>query len=262
MFHQFGRSRQTSRAYAWALRGALTLGVSGCSSDDEWPIEGAPRNTAHVNVVYDPSVDFSRYRSFAFESDEDPDAQRLEGLGPRARRDLQLVNERIALELADLGLVEVSAEEADLIAFSLGRTRSGASVTWSCVGAMWGGYWYWDYYYDPCAWLEPSYAGIDRTTLMVGLLAAASSEVTFAGFIRGIEDAPGGRSRQLVRAVERVFAQYPARPAPAADGSASGGAGTRDAGAGAAEGYGQAGDAGAYDAGLFDAAVVDASVAP
>lgn len=202
---------------------ALALGALGCSFDDHWRFDEPARSNARdVNVVYDPDVDFSQYQTFAFRDDADTDM--MGDLAPAARRDLALVDERIAVELSDLGLTEVAADEADLLAFSLGRVRSGTGVRWSCVGGVWGGYWAWDYYYyDPCAWLEPVYFEVQQTTLMVGLLDPDSSEVAFAGFIRGLGAGPGSRSRQIAAAVDRVFDQYPARPsAPAADGGAPG----------------------------------------
>jgi hypothetical protein len=227
---------------------ALLLGALGCSSDGDWRFgEGSRSRADNVNVVYDPDVDFSQYQTFAFRDDAEAEADRMGDLEPAARRELAFVNERIAIELSELGLTEVASEEADLLAFSLGRVRSGTGVSWSCVGGVWGGYWVWDYYYyDPCAWLEPVYFEVDRTTLMVGLLDPDLTEVAFAGFIRGLGATPRDRSRRIAAAVDRIFARYPARPAaPTADSGAPG----ADAGAPAIE------DAGAppTDAGESDA---------
>jgi hypothetical protein len=189
---------------------AVLLGALGCSSDDDWRFGGRGRSSPdNVNVVYDPDIDFSNYHTFAFRDDADV----VGDLDPAARRDLARVDERIAIELSDLGLIEVAADEADLLAFSLGRIRSGTGVSWSCVGGVWGGYWVWDYYYDPCVWLEPTYFELDQTSLMVGLLDPNLSEVTFAGFIRGLGAASGNRARRIAAAVDRIFARYPARPA-------------------------------------------------
>jgi hypothetical protein len=189
------------------------MGALGCSSDGDWPLGDGPRpNADNVNVVYDPDVDFSQYQTFAFRDDGEADV--MGDLEPAARRELAFVNERIAIELRDLGLTEVAADEADLLAFSLGRVRSGTGVSWSCVGGVWGGYWVWDfYYYDPCVWLEPVYFEVERTTLMVGLLDPDLPEVAFAGFIRGLGAAPRDRSRRIAAAVDDIFARYPARPA-------------------------------------------------
>jgi hypothetical protein len=203
---------------------AIVLGTLGCSRDDDWRFGGDFRSDAdNVNVVYDPDIDFSQYQTFAFRDEADPDA--MEDLEPAARRDLGFVNDRIAIELSDLGLTEVAPDEADLLAFSLGRIRSGTGVSWSCIGGVWGGYWVWDfYYYDPCAWLEPVYFEVDQTSLIVGLFDRDRSEVAFAGFIRGLGAAPGNQSRRIAAAVDRVFARYPARPAAStADGGAPGG---------------------------------------
>jgi hypothetical protein len=204
------------------LTTAVVLGGLGCSRDDDWRFEGDSRpDAANVNVAYDPDTDFSQYQTFAFRDDADADT--MADLEPAARRDLAFVNERIAIELSELGLIEVAADEADLLAFSLGRIRSGTGVSWSCVGGLWGGYWAWDYYYDPCLWLEPVYFDVEQTSLIVGLLDRDSSEVAFAGFIRGLGAAPGNRSRRIAAAVERIFARYPARPAAStADGGAPG----------------------------------------
>lgn len=241
-------SADESCCIAGGLLTALLLGLLGCSSDGDWPLGDRPRSIAdNVNVVYDPDVDFSQYQTFAFRDDADTEAEMMGDLEPAARRELAFVNERIAIELRDLGLIEVAADEADLLAFSLGRVRSGTGVSWSCVGGVWGGYWVWDYYYyDPCAWLEPVYFEVDQTTLMVGLLDPDSEEVAFAGFIRGLGAAPRDRSRRIAAAVDDIFARYPARPAaPTADGGALG----ADAGAPTTD------DAGAppFDAGASDA---------
>jgi X-X-X-Leu-X-X-Gly heptad repeat protein len=255
-------SRQTSISISVVL-GALSLGALGCS-DDDWRHGHGPRsngrNASDVNVVYDRDIDFSQYRTFAIRDDDEADAAMLQGLDPWTRRGLDLVNQRIAVELRELGLSEVPADEADLIGFSLGRTRSGVGVIWSCVGGVWGGYWTGSYY-DPCAWLEPVYVDVDRTTLMVGLLDAQLSEVTFAGFVRNVGRGPGSRSRQLIRAVDRIFDRYPGRP-PALEPDA--GASELDAGAAELDAGATELDAGLaeLDAGADPAELDAASPAP
>jgi hypothetical protein len=227
---------------------ALLLSTLACSSDGDWRFGDRPRSNANnVNVVYDPDVDFSQYQTFAFRDDADTEADVMGDLEPAARRELAFVNERIAIELRELGLTEVAADEADLLAFSLGRVRSGTGVSWSCVGGVWGGYWVWDYYYyDPCAWLEPVYFEVDQTTLMVGLLDPDLSEVAFAGFIRGLGAAPRYRSRRIAAAVDDIFARYPARPAAS---PADSGVPSADAGAPDEQTEPSAIDAGGSDAG-------------
>jgi hypothetical protein len=176
-------------------------------------------------------------------------------LEPAARRDLALVNRRVAIELSALGLIQVSPDEADLLAFSLARTRSGTGIIWSCVGGAWGGYWVWDYayHYDPCIWLEPVYVEVERTGVIVGLFDPLLSEVTFAGIIRGLGD--GSRSRQIARAVDRIFTQYPARPT-APDGASAGtdgGSPDLDGGVLESDAAPLPIDAGPLDAGALDA---------
>ena len=262
MSYPFERSRQTC---LWLLGGALALATSGCSDDDDWRYGHRPRpRGGNVNVVFDRDIDFSRYRTFAFRSDEEASAEELdEGLEPARRRDLELVDQRTAIELRDLGLTQVAPEEADLLAFSLGRTRSETGVTWSCVGGVWGGY-FWDYYYDPCAWLEPVYFDVERTTLMVALTDPELSEVIFAGFIRTVDGGRRSRARQIVAAVDRIFARYPARPdASLPDGGApelDAGAPELDAGAPTLDAGSPTVDGGATDGGVAEGDATDAGV--
>jgi hypothetical protein len=231
LLHGIETSRLTTASIFAALFGVA--GLLGCSSDGDSFYGRRP--AANVNVVYDPSIDFSQYQTFAFRDDADADPDVLAALDPPSRRDLALVNRRVALELSDIGLTQVAADDADVLAFSLGRTSRATGVSWSCVGGVWGGYWYWGYY-DPCAWLEPVYFPLDHTTVVVGLLDAELAEVTFTGFARGIGSLPGSRSRQIASAVNRIFDSYPARPGAAGDA----GAPVLDAGAPALD----AGDAG------------------
>jgi hypothetical protein len=267
--YTFKRSRQNSQWLFGGVLAATVLATSGCSDDEDWRFGHPPRpRGGDVNVVYDRDIDFSGYRTFAFQSDEDASAERLDGLDPAVRRALQIIDERTAIELRELGLTEVAPEEADVLAFSLGRTRSETGVTWSCVGGVWGGY-FGAYYYDPCAWLEPVYVDVDRTTLMVGLTDRQLSEVVFAGFIRNVGTGRRSRARQIAAAVDRIFARYPARPStslpdgglPDVDAGVPGpdaGSPTSDAGPPDIDGGLPAADAGAADAGAVDAGAVDA----
>lgn len=250
--------------FTWVVGGlALTVAGLGCTDDGDWRFGHRPRARGdNVKVVYDRDIDFSRYRTFAFRSADESSEGELDELEPARRRDLELVDERTAIELRELGLTQVAPEDADLLAFSLGRTRSATGVTWSCVGGVWGGY-FWDYYYDPCAWLEPVYIDVDRTTLMLGLTDPELSEVIFTGFIRNVGAGRRSRARQIAAAVDRIFARYPARPGTSPDAGVPGvdaGVPELDAGppsldAGTPRLDGGASDAGAVsvDAGAGDA---------
>ena len=191
---------------------ALACCPSGCSD------ERADPGRVDVNVVYDTRIDFSSYRSFALRSDAD--RALLSELHPRLQRDLAQVNALVEAELRDIGLENVAGDDAELLAFSLARTSGTQQLTWSCVAGAWGGYWYWDYYYDPCAWLEPIYVDVDSATLMIGLLDPEREQVVFAGFMRGVDrgTGPDSRDRDIASGVARVFARYPGRPAPPRDG--------------------------------------------
>jgi hypothetical protein len=230
--------------------------AAACSNDD-WPrFADDSRLQTNVNVVFDPDVDFSQYETFAFRDDTEDGGAELAQLDPVTRRNVELANALAARELSDIGLIEVSDAEADLLAFSVGRTSSASGVRWSCVGGVWGGYWYWDFvYYDPCAWVEADYVELESTTLVVGLLDPERSEVVFAGFARGIGDGPGNPRREILAAIASIFDRYPARPIPSdrADAAAPGAdAETPAVDAGAL-------DVGARDAGLGDAGASDAA---
>lgn len=239
MLRKIAKTPQTSRWISGSILIAIGALAPACSSDP-WAFDGEAPAPANINVVYDPGVDFSQYDTFALRDDADESADPLGGLDPVTRRDVELVGALVASELRDIGLIEVSAAEADVLAFSVARTSSAAGVRWSCVGGAWGGYWSWDYYYDPCAWLDAESFVVDRTTWVVGLLDPERSEVAFAGFARGVGDRPGSRWREISGAISRIFDRYPARPAPR-DGSD---AGALDADAGAARANGGAADAG------------------
>jgi hypothetical protein len=253
------RTAQTSRWISGSWLGALVAITAACSNDDGLPFDADRRPQANVNVVFDPDVDFSQYRTFAFRDDTEGGGDALAELDPATRGDVELANALVARELRDIGLIDVSDAEADVLAFSVGRTRSATGVQWSCVGGLWGGYWYWDFvYYDPCAWVEADYVELESTTLVVGLLDPELSEVTFAGFARDIGGGPGSRRREILTAVASIFDQYPARPLPSESpdaGAPEVDAGTPDAGASSPD-SGLSGDAGAGDAGA------DASPSP
>jgi hypothetical protein len=246
-----------------ALESALIvslLSALGCSEDeDHWRFGYRPRwwGGAGVTVVYDRDIDFSQYRTFTLQRGSEADAGALAGVEPGRRRDLELLDARTVVELRELGLSEVAAEEADLVAFGLRRTRSSTGVSWSCVDGTWTGY-YQESPGDPCAWLDPANVDVERARLMVGLQDPERSEVVFAGFIRDVSDSRRRRSRQIVAAVDRIFDRYPARPGTSApDG------GLLDAGAGAPDldaGSPQA-DAGlsTVDDGVPDASIGDAA---
>jgi hypothetical protein len=214
MQHREATIAISRRAGICGVLAALACGPSGCSD------EGSSSNRVEVNVVYDPRIDFSSYRSFAFRSDAEADGVLLSDLEAELRRDLAQVNALLEAELRDIGLEQVAADDAELLAFSLARTNGARYLTWTCVAGGWGGYWYWDYYYDPCAWLEPVYVDVDSTTLMVGLLDPEREQVVFAGFVRGIGRGagPDSRDRDIASGVARVLARYPARPASPLDG--------------------------------------------
>lgn len=256
------RNSPTSRWVSGITLGALAALGTACS-DDDFAFRRDGRGPSDVNVVFDPDVDFSQYLTFALRDETEnggPPANEDPGLA----RDLALVDERIVAELDALGLIEVSVDEADLLAFSVGRRGTARGVDWDCVGGFWGDPWYWGYYYDPCAWLEADYYEIERTTLMVGLFDPALDDVPFAGFVRGIERGGrrGSRERQIVRAVARIFDRYPARPAPAPNVDAGtadpdapdAGSLLPDGGPPDAEAPNDTADAGVTDAGAGDAA--------
>lgn len=262
---QTSSTPQTIGYFTGSLIAVLAVSATACS-DDEFRFRGGAR-PSNVNVVFDPDVDFSQYRTFAVRDDGDAEASDPDDLDPATRRDLALVNALAAAELRDLGLIEVSEDEADLLAFSLGRTDTGRRVVWSCVGGAWGGYWYWGfYYYDPCAWVDADYVRVDRTTLVVGLIDPELSGVVFTGFIRDVGSRRGPRRRELARAVAEVFAQYPARPAgvDGGDGEPEPDAGAPDASTtpdGATPDGGTL-DAGSLDAGTLDPGTLDAGSLP
>lgn len=212
MHHRGSLAVLSRRAGIFGALAALACGPSGRSDERLY------RNRVEANVVYDTRIDFSSYRSFALRSDADQEL--LSELGPTLQHDLQQVNALVQAELRDIGLEQVAEEDAELLAFSLARTSGARQLTWSCVAGAWGGYWYWDYYYDPCAWLEPVYVDVDSTTLMIGLLDPEREQVVFAGFVRGVDrgTGPDSRDRDIASGVARVLARYPGRPAPPLDG--------------------------------------------
>jgi hypothetical protein len=82
-----------------------------------------------VNVVYNPRIHFSSYRSFAFRSDVEADGALLSDIDPELRLDLAQVNALLEIELRDIGLEQVAADDAELLASVwLGRTARGPSL--------------------------------------------------------------------------------------------------------------------------------------
>ena len=79
----------------------------GCSEDDD-----ETRREITADAVYNPAIDFSSYRTFAFRDESEADQDMVAELGEERQRVLALVDRQIDIELRQIGLERAAPEEA------------------------------------------------------------------------------------------------------------------------------------------------------
>lgn len=190
----------------------LFCSMSACDcNDDDLPDDV-------VKARAKPAVDFGEYQTFRIEdklTEEDlADAGADLGELPEdVRFNIDTANDQARMELEDLGLTEVGAdEEADVLVGSMGSTDDQDAIYWECVPGYWWGYWGW--YWDSCAWLDPVYVEYTVGSVMVGVADPAMNDIVFAGFLQGVGDGNGGDDleHRIRDGVHKMFESWPTTP--------------------------------------------------
>lgn len=171
---------------ALALAGALALGMTACSS-------------LELNTDYNPSTDFSKYRTFAFKEGARP-------RNPQAARSVQYAVET-ALAGKGMKLVETGADlliYGHFVSDERIQVESYGYGTTGWYGYGWGG-----------AVTTTSVRRIPVGTLMIDLVDSGSKELVWRGIVKDDISAdlyPEEREKKAIRIAKDLFAGYPPSP--------------------------------------------------
>ena len=178
------------RLQAMALAAGV-LAMAGCA--------------AGITRDYNPSVQFSQYRTFAMVSR--PDSMSHQLVDDRIRED-------VAFQLRRKGLTQTRRDQADLFVGYGIVDRTHREVYQS--GWPWGPAWGWRYYRWGVAWPVDTQREINRYTdgtVVVSLVDAKTRRVVWQGQAADVLRLPVGNpdkaSDQLSQAVARIFAKFP-----------------------------------------------------
>jgi hypothetical protein len=176
--------------------------------------------TATVDVQYDRTIDFTQFQTFSVVTQDlvDP-PEDVPELGDEQeafnRRVNQLIIQAMQAEPVCLDYIptdQTSPEnQPDLWAANgLARATEGGYV-YDCCGGWWWGYWGW--YWDPCAYLCPTYVEYDVGSLFVpvGLPPSQGAEpaAVFGGLVQALVGSGTPTQEQLEAAVNAIFEQWP-----------------------------------------------------
>jgi hypothetical protein len=211
MFQLFATRGHTLSLFAgaavvsWgALSGCSTGTTAACPDYDDRVVSGV-----------DDDADFSAYQTFAIRELTDADVGAGGdggGIPADAKLNLEAANEAAAAELTALGLDEVDPDQEtpDLWVFSATATEVEQGVSWTCVpDYYWTGV---EYYFDPCAWMDPLEFQYTVGTLVVGVADAETELPVFGGLLQGPADCPAADLESRIEAgVATIFEDYPSQ---------------------------------------------------
>jgi len=172
--------------------------VSGCAS--------TPRT-----VEYDPSVDFSQYRTFAWAPPEARDVR-------DPILDSQLLDRRMGEAVRQVleakGLSKVEADEADLLITYHTSSRERLTSPHVRVRLSYGyGYPYYPMWYRHPYHSAPYYHSEQRSfqegTLIIDVVDRSRNELVWRGWRAGEVRQTRFRDEQLRQQVERIFSAFP-----------------------------------------------------
>lgn len=158
-----------------------------------------------ITADYNPSVQFSKYRTFAMVSRPDSASHQL--VDDRVR-------EAVAIQLANKGFTETNRDRADLfVGYGVvDHTHKEVQET----GWPWGPAWGWRYYRWGVAWPMDARREITRYndgTVVVCLVDAKTRRVVWQGQAEDVLRLPVGNperaTEQLSHAVARIFTKLP-----------------------------------------------------
>jgi hypothetical protein len=161
-----------------------------------------------VSTDYSPSIDFSRYRTFAMVSR--PDSASHELVDDRVRA-------AVAAQLINKGLGETTRSAADLYVGYGVVDHTHTTVYRDNWG--WGPAWGWRYYRWGVAWPVDSRREVETYTdgtVVVCLVDAATRRVVWEGQAADVLGLPVSNperaTKQVGQAVAKIFAKYPPTP--------------------------------------------------
>jgi hypothetical protein len=164
-----------------ALLSAVTVLAAACS-------------TMTVNVDWDRSLDFSRYRTFAFQK------------GSPARRDFtqKRIEDAVAAKLQSRGFALAAAGRPDLRVVTHVIVSRAQRIDYTTYG------WGWRWRGGPTV---ATVTNIPIGTLVVDLVDTEQKEVVWRGQARDtIGSDPEERAEKLQEAVNRLFENFPPPP--------------------------------------------------
>ena len=167
---------------------------------------GACSDSDDVVEQVDPQADFASYKTFALATAPASGAQDIPG---GVAGNLKLIDNEMKKRLEDLGLSEVDADaDPDVVAFSLISTKTNTGLSWSCLPEYWYGNWDWSF--DPCAVLAPSYTEYKSGSFGAGLVDPQLQRAVFGGVAEGALVGSEGDIQRLVESdVKAIFNGYP-----------------------------------------------------
>jgi uncharacterized protein DUF4136 len=151
-------------------------------------------STLRTSVDYDRSLDFTRYRTFAFAT------------GTPARREFTQwrIEQLIAGELRSRGMIPAARERSDLLVFThavVERQQRIETVVWG-YGCRWGG-----------GVASSTVTAVPVGTLIVDLVDHERNCLVWQGRATDtLASESETREEQLREAVTRLFAGFPGRP--------------------------------------------------
>ena len=182
--------RSVVRARAFLSAGLCAVAMAGCS-------------TISYNYDFDPAMDFSKYKSYAWIEVVEPSRTLQRGVS-------QLVEKRIITSvdktLASKGYTKKEEGPADFVVHFMGTTQE--KVDFDTYYTGWG-YHGW---YGATATQAYSYT---EGTLIIDFFDGASKQQVWRGMAQGTIDpniSPEGRNARIDEAVQGIFQRFPPGP--------------------------------------------------
>lgn len=172
---------------------------------------------AQTSTDYDPSVDFTRLRTYAFTK---PDVNVGKNPAYNSPLLMQRIQGNLAREFSDRGLTQQKANPDVLVKVYTYTENKTRNVTNGPAYAPflrygWGfspyrfGYWPWGGYYG--GWNQTYQENYTQGTLLVDMIDAHTKQLLWRGTVQGVVDSPKRLERQIARGVRKIMKEYPVK---------------------------------------------------
>ncbi|HET9982683.1 MAG TPA: DUF4136 domain-containing protein [Longimicrobiales bacterium] len=178
------RSARGARGVAGSVLVALVAALAGCA------------HRAATNVAYNPSVDFSRYRTYSWR----------EGTPPPAKlTDIQIMA-GVEKQLAERGLRRVDHDGDLTVTYHMSTEKSLDITTYDYVtGPYWSTYWY-------PGGTQTVVKEVKQGTLVVDLIDRRRNELVWRGIgTDRLPNNPASVARRVDDVTEKMFDKFPPR---------------------------------------------------